>query len=299
MADVITLNEIEEIKSLLQTNGVNTDANVTTLLERIGTTAQTGGTTTSGTVMAKLNTLLAANTNHGSVSYSTAGTYTWTCPAGVSQVFVLATGGSGGGGGGGGSYYGGYYYERNHAGAGGGSGGTSDVVWAIIPVSPTKAYTLKIGAAGSAGAAGVNETDSVNISAAKAGGAGGATKFGSLLTVNGGSGGAAGGNGVYSNSAHAAGGTGGNAGVLSSKKIYIVNYEAGIAGNKGGDSSINQSYDDGTVYTFYYGSGGNSPSNFLGFAGGKGGNGGNSLVSPAVTPKAGSKGVDGYMLIMW
>lgn len=70
MADVITLNEIEEIKGLLTGN-----------IAIIGETIDAGGTATSGTVMAKLNTLLSnnetlvsANQNHGSETFTSSGT---------------------------------------------------------------------------------------------------------------------------------------------------------------------------------------------------------------------------------
>lgn len=96
MADVITLNEIDEIKNLL-----------TGSIAVIGKTTDTGGTATSGTVMAKLNillsnnsTLVSANQNHGNIAYTTAGTYTWVCPEGVGEVIVFGSGGTGGGGGG-------------------------------------------------------------------------------------------------------------------------------------------------------------------------------------------------------
>ena len=306
MADVITLNEIEEIKSLLQTKCVNTDANVTTLLERIGTTAQTGGTTTSGTVMAKLNTLLAANTNHGSVSYSTAGTYTWTCPAGVSQVFVLATGGSGGGGGGGGGYV--YFYsgyDEATPGGGGGSGGISAIVYTILPVTAGSAYSLVVGAAGTAGSAGANmirnnnSSIATNVTAGTAGGAGGATKFGNLLTVNGGGGGGGGAAGGEYGGSGTASAAGGKVGSLSTNKVFLVKEISGVSGNTGGKGTVSSGYEGGeTVHYYNIGTGGSSTVGKI-INSGKGGNGGRAVSSSIVNPTAGSKGSAGVIHVIW
>ncbi len=71
----------------------------------------------------------------GQQAYTTAGTYSWTCPSGVSAVSVVAIGGGGGGGatdtGGNSYYYGGggggrgYVYQAGDGGKGGGGGGNA------------------------------------------------------------------------------------------------------------------------------------------------------------------------------
>jgi hypothetical protein len=67
-------------------------ANSTYGLDKIKSTLDTVNTKIDG---------LNSNGVHGSQTYSTAGTYTWTCPEGVNMVIVSLVGGGGGGGGGG------------------------------------------------------------------------------------------------------------------------------------------------------------------------------------------------------
>ena len=108
----------------------------------------------------------------------------WTCPEGVTTVYIDACGGGGGGA-----------YSSPGATGGGGGGGAAGVIGASISVTPGTTYTVTIGGPGAAGT-----SSSVN------GMAGGATSFGSLLVLNGGGG------GLSSAGAGAGGGTGGNAG---------------------------------------------------------------------------------------
>lgn len=108
----------------------------------------------------------------------------WTCPEGVTTVYIDACGGGGGGA-----------YSSPGAVGGGGGGGAAAVIGASISVTPGVTYTVTIGGPGAAGT-----SSSVN------GMAGGATSFGSLLVLNGGGG------GLSSAGAGAGGGTGGNAG---------------------------------------------------------------------------------------
>ena len=75
--------------------------------------------------------------------YATPGTYTWTCPAGVYSVDVVAIGGGGGG-----AYSSGSYTT----GSGGGGGGLG---WSkAIGVIPGTGYTVFVGAGGAAGTSG-------------------------------------------------------------------------------------------------------------------------------------------------
>ena len=94
-------------------------------------------------------------------------TGTWTSPAGVTKVDVLLVGGGGGGGGAG---------AVNHMGGGGGGGG---VIQQTLSISESTAYTITIGAGGSAG----------TYSNSSPGGNGSNSTFGSLLTALGGGGG--------------------------------------------------------------------------------------------------------------
>ncbi|EIH9537383.1 hypothetical protein AAS68_002014 [Escherichia coli] len=108
----------------------------------------------------------------------------WTCPEGVTTVYIDACGGGGGGA-----------YSSSGATGGGGGGGAAAVIGTSISVTPGVTYTVTIGGPGAAG-----NPSSVN------GVAGGTTSFGSLLVLNGGGG------GLSSAGAGAGGGTGGNAG---------------------------------------------------------------------------------------
>ena len=80
----------------------------------------------------------------GEHTYTTPGTYSWTCPADVTSVSVVCVGGGGGG----------VYYNNSHAGyayamnggAGGGLGWKNS-----ISVVPGQTYTVVVGAAGSQG----------------------------------------------------------------------------------------------------------------------------------------------------
>lgn len=121
------------------------------------------------------------------ITYNTPGTYTWTCPAGVTSIRVEAYGAGGGGGRGDGS---------NFHGGGGGGGGAYTVNNAVA-VSPGQNYTIVIGAGGAGGtnSNGLNGGDGGNTSGT----------FITTVTANGGKGGQS-----YANGrAGGAGGTGG------------------------------------------------------------------------------------------
>jgi hypothetical protein len=108
-----------------------------------------------------INYLLSNAT--GAVSFTSSGT--WTCPAGVTRVFLWGTGGGGGGGG---------YAASTFVGGAGGTSGR----WGLLAVDvvPSTVYSVTIGAAG-IGVVGASGT------------AGGSTTFGSLATFAGGAGG--------------------------------------------------------------------------------------------------------------
>ena len=107
---------------------------------------------------------------------------TWTCPRGCFLVMLTGYGAGGGGGGGGcGTTVG----TPNSACSGGGGGG-SQLVYAIVPVTPGTAYAISIGVAGSGGAAGLAGSAGSN------GGDGGDTLFGAIYTALGAQGGGGG-----------------------------------------------------------------------------------------------------------
>ena len=74
----------------------------------------------------------------GQQTYTSAGTYNWTCPANVTSVSVVCIGGGGGGNGGG-----------NGVGGAGGGGGGGLGYKNNIPVTPGQSYTVVVGGGGS------------------------------------------------------------------------------------------------------------------------------------------------------
>lgn len=123
----------------------------------------------------------------GTDTYSSAGTFTWTAPAGVTAVQVECWGGGGGGGG-----------DDSTRGGGGGGGGGAYSKKNTVTVTPGNTYQVIVGAAGSAGSDGAD------------GGAGGDSKFNTTDCVaKGGTGGKGGqNNGTKGTGGAAASGTG-------------------------------------------------------------------------------------------
>lgn len=119
--------------------------------------------------------------------YSTAGTYSWTVPAGVYLVYVEVRPGGGGSGG---------ATSSGGSGGGGGGGGQAEG-W--VAVTPGQVITIIVGAGGTAGTG----SPAVN------GGAGGSSSFGSTLPIS-----ATGGGGGGTQS-----GTGGLGGIGSGGQI--------------------------------------------------------------------------------
>jgi hypothetical protein len=131
----------------------------------------------------------------GSAVFTTPGTYSWTCPVGVTQVLV---GIAGGGGGGGGSYH----SSADGATKAGGGGGGGGCAYRLQAVSPQSTYSVIVGGGGSGGA---------GASAGNGGGgsSGGASSFGAFFTYGGGGGG---GGGTYYGTGGSGGGGGGGGG---------------------------------------------------------------------------------------
>ena len=83
------------------------------------------------------NTKSYESVSFGQQAYTSAGTYSWTCPSGVTSVSVVCIGGGGGGNGGG--------YGVGGAGGGGGGGlGYKN----NISVTPGQSYTVVVGGGG-------------------------------------------------------------------------------------------------------------------------------------------------------
>jgi hypothetical protein len=112
-------------------NGVITPFSVTNNGSGIGSTSILYASTLNSNQIA-ININIASPA--GQAEYTTPGTYSWTCPAGVTSVCVVCVGGGGGG-------YG------NNVYAGGGGGGA--LSWCNdIPVVPGYPYTVVVGAGG-------------------------------------------------------------------------------------------------------------------------------------------------------
>ena len=73
----------------------------------------------------------------------------WVCPAGVTNIWIIATGGGGGGGAGAGGG-GGSTAAGARGGGAGGTGGSSQIIPVLLSVIPGTSYPITIGAGGSA-----------------------------------------------------------------------------------------------------------------------------------------------------
>jgi hypothetical protein len=180
----------------------------------------------------------------GEETLSITGTGSWTAPAGVTNVSVVAVGGGGGGQGSCGSQSG---SVRAAGGGGGGGLGYKN----NITVVPGQSYAYQVGAGGSGGTA--NALSSGSVSGATANGGGGTDSwFVSSSTVRGGGGGggvsAGGSGGTYAGDGGGLGGSGYNA---------SSGWEGGGGGGAGG----------------YSGNGGNAGPNVGGSGSGGGGGG--------------------------
>lgn len=324
MADVITLNEIEEVKNLVGTNNTE-DANGTLsqkstaifnfVKSRIGAPTDGGGTTQQGSIMAKLNALLNQNITHGSQTYSTAGTYTWTCPDGVGVVYLSLVGGGGGGGGGASAIYNDNYDQHFNLGSAGGGGGAGIYGEYVATVVPGNSYTVVVGVAGTAGKAGPKAVGGYDgsynggfeITTSGAGGNGGncgQSKFNDI-TVPGGNGGKGATMISWTNypstTSLTSGGEAGaskiNRSLLSGHRVIFNS--AGKAGNSAGVGT--RGWTANTTNVALKGGSGGTGSLSAG-GGGAGGNGGvftNSYSTSATAGTAGSKGSAGKVIIRW
>jgi hypothetical protein len=287
----------------------------------------------TGAVSATSSFTLAFPPTPSGILYSTPGTYSWTCPAGVTSVSVVAIGGGGAGG-----YAIGFPGNATPRSPGGGGGG--GLGWKNnIAVSAGTVYTVVVGAGGtSSGSAGANSYFISTSTVAGFGGAGGHNGWnsnysGSAVAAQGGSyvgdGGGAGGTGAaggstYSTTTSGAAGAGGGAGGYSGAGGNGSSSSTGSAGsggaggggstpqpntigpggNGGGVGAYGQgSNGAGGTTSSYSGKGGSNgtTSDYTGNAiraGSFGGGGGGATVSNNTTVN-GSPGANGAVRIIW
>lgn len=178
------------------------------------------------------------------VVFSTPGNYTWTVPAGVTSIHIIATGGGGGGGGNSSGVY---------AGTAGGAGA---VVSVTRNVTPGDVLQLSIGAGGGGGtdtpvqggggftcATGGGGGGSTNVDVGTAnqiiaGGGGGGGSCGGTDGGSGGGPGGAGGNGTANGNPGGQGGSGGIGGGAIGPGAAGHNGAGGAGGSAANNSSI-------------------------------------------------------------
>ena len=196
----------------------------------------------------------------GQQAYTTPGTHSWTCPAGVYSVSAVVVGGGGGGGGG---------YAM-----GGGGGGLA--YKNNISVTPGQSYTVVVGSGG----AGATDDGDSSIWTMALGSDGGDSYFVNTSTVR-----ATGGTAATSNSDIAEGGTntagdGGGSGGLADISGAGYHWPGGGAGGYSGDggrtgsSSSSYSGHSGTNYYGHDGAGGGGGGGGYDSGHGQGGGGG-------------------------
>jgi hypothetical protein len=188
---------------------------------------------------------LSVSVPKGQVAYTSAGTFSWTAPAGVTSVSVVAVGGGGGGSGG--------QIATAVAGGGGGLGYKNN-----ITVIPGNTYTVVVGAGGakgtnptsnSYGSPGSSGGDSYFITALRVKGEGGGggpstntekfnvvntNSIGGSYVGDGGGDGGAGGASFKSSTAIYGGGGGGAGGYTGAGGAGSSQGQAGSAGSGGG-----------------------------------------------------------------
>ncbi len=213
----------------------------------------------------------------GQQAYTSAGTYTWTAPVGVTSVSVVAIGGGGCA-----------YLLGASSGGGGGGGGLG---WKNnITVVPGQSYTVVVGAGAATDSRGPG-SDSYFISTGTVAGYGGGGSPGGVVGLGGtgggyvGDGGGSGGYGGGSNASYLGGGAG----------------AGGYSGNGGGGGYQNNGGGGGTAGNGGGGGGGSGAyksGNFVaGAGGGVGifgeGTSGASTPNPGTTNNVGSAGYGG------
>jgi hypothetical protein len=197
---------------------------------------------------------------HGSNTYDTAGTFSWTCPSGITKVRLIGSGGGGGGGCG--------NYNPTYKAGGGGSSGCGDI--SVIDVVPGQSYSLTVGAAGTGSTSYTGQA-----------GDGGTSSFGSgVKTWLGGDGGYGAGHATHPQEGGVSTGTGSTAG--DNGNIAV--------GGDGGDSVVGNYGGEGG-----YSSGPTAPTVGLYGSGG----GGGSMAQAGGVYAYGKDGGAGYIKLEW
>jgi hypothetical protein len=263
-------------------------------------------------------TLQSVVTPPGQVEFTTAGSGTWTVPAGISQISVVCIGGGGGGSASAGT--------SNASGGGGGGGGLG---YALLSVTAGEDLSYVVGAGGAGGASGTasgtNGGDSTlsrgaTVLVSGLGGTGGQSLGDGVTTFAGGSytgdGGGNGGSGGASNTNQGGGGGGGaggytgNGGNGGTTNSGTGSNGIGGGGGGGGGQSTGGAYNNGGGGTGIYGegangTGGNVDSPGTGGSGGTTGSANGGVFgagggSPEDdTALGGGNGGDGAIRIIW
>jgi hypothetical protein len=254
----------------------------------------------------------------GESSYTTAGTYSFVVPAGVTSIATVAVGGGGGGGG-----------SAGTAGTSGGGGGGGALVWGnSVPVTPGETLTVVVGAGGSGGStAGVaggysqiarGATVLIRANGGAAGqrstsaAAGGAANIGGYPYNTGGGSGGAGGAGYAAGGGGGGGGAGGYSGNGGAGGRNAVAASAGAGGGGGGGGEAEAAASrpgGGGVGLMGEGASGSAGAKDSGGDAGSSGTAGTSTTSGAYggggggveddTAASGSAGAGGAVRIIW
>lgn len=242
----------------------------------------------NGNFSKAIKTLRYSLDGYGEDVYTTPGTYSWTCPVGVTSVSVVAIGG--GGGGGDPWYNWPYTGDQSYGGGGGGLGWKNN-----ISVTPGQTYTVVVGAGGF-GSDNTNQGgDSyfIDVNTVKGGGGKNGkspdyypTEYVGLGGDYVGDGGGNGGRGNYKSGQYTGGGAGGYTGNGGDGGDTSNDYPATNGSGGGGGGASDQSGAGGGVGL--YGIGNNGAK---GVAGGGGGGGSGGANAPTITNyRAGSTG---------
>lgn len=282
------LKKVQETADTINTNMVqqstlnNVQSTINTVNSKIGTTTDNNASITTGSVMGKLNMLFSAL--GGEQKFMSAGNHSFTIPAGVRTIQVIAVGG---GGGGGGAYRSGT--EHKASGGSGGSGGC--YINQSFSVNEKQVLSIKIGRGGRGGTSGTGISQSLSYGAD-----GEATMISNVVTVAGGKGGKG---GTTSSAGHGSG-TGGSGG---SSSFSSQNGGTGFLGTGGKGGSSPAVYNGGGGGGSYGigGDGGtfNSKINARNGVNGGGGGGAYGMQSRVDTSTQGGNGGDGFAIIRW
>ena len=219
----------------------------------------------------------------GNSVYTSPGTYTWTCPTGVTSVCVVCVGAGGGGG----------ASASRCGGSGGGLAWRND-----ISVTAGTSYTVVVGSGGGNNAAGGDSYFSSTSTVRGSGGLGGGTgttQAGGAFNQGGGSdggGGIGGGTTSRSRNAHGGGGAGGYSGA-GGDAVNNSDGEAGLGGGGGAGADGGGAGGDrggGGGGTGIYGQGSNGAGGVYSDGGGGGGSTASSTGTAGQTDGNGGDG---------